>query len=301
MAGAASNPTRRVVALLDFLAQHPGRAYSLSDLSRELGISKSTLHALVETLADAGYLLRDAGTRLIQLGPVLTALGHAALGQRGVLIDSLRPAMEKIARELDSHCVVSADFGEWIVPLALAGEPARVTTVFRLGARGNPFAPPMGTLFLPGRPMSEIQEWLDRAQPPMQPAEVELHLSAIDLLRANGFAAATRLDAKARLERALDGFHVDGAPEESDVVRELLGEMRGARYMVLDFADPEPREIDWIGIPLLDRGGRVQLALVVLNLPRPLSGPEILEVVRLLRESASGVPGVRLLQGTGGS
>ncbi|ONH55544.1 hypothetical protein CcI49_28995 [Frankia sp. CcI49] len=294
MAGASSNPTRRVVALLNFLARRPGRMFSLSELSRELEISKSTLHPLVETLVDAGYLMRDDATKVIRLGPVLTGIGSAALGHRGHLVNSLGSAMENIAHGLDAHCVISAMFGDWIVPLAAAGEPSRVTTLFRVGARANPFSPPMGVLFLPGQPMGEVQEWLDKAQPTMDPAEVDLTLRALDLLRREGFAAATRLDVKARIEQVLDGV-VYAAPERSPQFQEMLRELRRGQYLVTDFTFEERREIDWLGIPLCDARGRVDAAFVVLNLPRPLSGPEIVEVAERMKAAVRETPGTRLL------
>lgn len=296
MAGAQSNPTRRVVALLNFLARRPGRVYSLSDLARELEISKSTLHPLVETLAAAGYLIRDDESRLIRLGPVLAGIGAAALGHRGHLVDALRPAMDDLSRELDAHCVVSAVIGDWIVPIAAAGEPSRVRTLFRVGGRANPFAPPMGVLFLAGRPMSEVQEWLDLAQPPMEPAEIELVLSTVDLLRATGMAAASRLGIKARIEQALDEYA--NSAERTGTMDDLMGELRHSRYLITDLSTPEPQEVDWIGIPLCDERGRVDCALVVLNLPHPQSGPEIRAIGERMRAAARPVRGVRLLEST---
>jgi DNA-binding IclR family transcriptional regulator len=301
VAGAQSNPTRRVIALLNFLAQRPSRTFSLTELARELSISKSTLHALVETLTDAGYLMRDAETRQIRLGPALTGLGAAALGRRGHLIDSLRPAMEAIARELDAHCIVSADFDDWIVPLAAVGEPRRVTTLFHVGGLANPFTPPMGILFLPGRPMSEIQEWLGRADPPLNAAEAELSLSALDVLRVNGFTATARLDVKARLDKAFEDLQADEDPEKAALYKDFLKEFRRSRYLILDFTNSTPQEVDWIGIPLLDENGRVELAVVVLNLPDPLTGPEILDIARLMRGAVADVPGARLLPGGAGA
>lgn len=296
MAGAPSNPTRRVVELLNFLTRRPGREFSLSDLSRELGISKSTLYPLIETLADAGYLMRDDNTRLVRLGPVLTGVGVAALGHRAHLIDSLRPAMEDLAHELDSHCLVSAVFGDWIVPIAAVGEPSRVTTLFRIGARANPFAPPMGVLFLAGLPMAEVQDWMNRAQTPMEPAEVELALSSMDLLRTTGIAAASRLGVKARIEQALDEFA--NPPERTNVAQGLLSELRRSQYLITDFSSEQPLEVDWIGIPLCDDRGRVDCALVALNLPRPQTGPEIEQIARRMQEAVRPLRHVRLLPGT---
>lgn len=296
MAGTLSNPTRRVVELLNFLARRPGREFSLSDLSREVGISKSTLHPLIETLAEAGYLMRDDKTRLIRLGPVLTGVGLAALGHRAHLIDSLRPAMEDLAHELDSHCLVSAIYGDWIVPIAAAGEPSRVTTLFRVGARANPSAPPMGVLFLAGLPMADVQDWMDRAQTPMEPAEVELALSSMDLLRSTGFAAASRLGVKARIEQALDEF--TNPPERTNAAESLFGELRRSQYLITDFTAEQPVEVDWIGIPICDEQGRVDCALVVLNLPHSQTGPEIMRIARRMQNAVRPVRNVHLLPGT---
>ncbi|MFI5953137.1 helix-turn-helix domain-containing protein [Cryptosporangium sp. NPDC051539] len=295
MAGSPSNPTRRVIAVLDFLAQHPLRTFTLTELAQGVGISKSTLHALVETLVEAGYLLRENESKQFRLGPVLAGIGTAALGRRGHLIGVLRPAMEKVAAELNSHCVVSADFDNWIVPLAHAGDPTHVTTLFRVGARANPFTPPMGVLFLPGRPMADIQEWLSRAQPPLLPNEIELNLSALEHLRSAGFLATARLDVKARMERAFDGLDSSFRTEDPVLVQEMIAEMRRSRYLILDYRQPEPQDVDWIGIPLLDDAGRVELAFVVLNLPRKLTGPDILDVARRMRESIVNLSGVRTL------
>ena len=60
-----SPPTERVVAVLDFLAQHPHDRFGLSELARQLGLSKPTCLGVVSTLTDSGYLVRDSRTRPI--------------------------------------------------------------------------------------------------------------------------------------------------------------------------------------------------------------------------------------------
>ena len=64
--GRTSPPTERVVAILDFLAQHPHDRFGLSELARRLDLSKPTCLGIVTTLTEAGYLrARRAGTRPI--------------------------------------------------------------------------------------------------------------------------------------------------------------------------------------------------------------------------------------------
>jgi IclR family pca regulon transcriptional regulator len=51
----------------------------VSDLSREVGLSRSTTHRYVATLAALGYLLQDPATRKYRLGPRVLDLGFSAI------------------------------------------------------------------------------------------------------------------------------------------------------------------------------------------------------------------------------
>ena len=289
-----SNPTRRVVDVLNFLARKPERSFSLSELARELDISKSTLHPLVETLVMSGYLLRDR-EKLLHLGPVLTGVGQAALGHRGELVDVLRSPMAEIARVHDAHCVMTAELGDWVVPLAASGEPSRITTLFRIGARTQPFAPPLGVLFLPGRRMGEIQDWFSHAASEPDPQEVDAVMRALDFLRSRGMAAAARTDAKARAERLMLGPTASISERDGDsVVSDLVDQLRRTQYLITDFDYTDPREIEWVGIPLMNRQGRVDVGVSVVNFPKALTGREVLDVGEDLRERMSRIGGVTL-------
>ncbi|AFR46891.1 helix-turn-helix domain-containing protein [Gordonia sp. KTR9] len=287
-----SNPTRRVVDVLNFLARRSERSYSLSELARELDISKSTLHPLVETLVEAGYLLRDS-EKLLHLGPVLTGVGQAALGHRGELVDVLRSEMAEIARHYDAHCVLTAELGGWIVPIAASGDPSRVTTLFRIGARTQPFAPPLGVLFLPGRRMGEIQDWFSHSTSDPSPREVDAVMSALDFLRSQGVAAAARTDAKARAERLMLGPTAPGSTRDDEsVVSDFVQQLRETQYLITDFDYPDAREIEWVGIPLMNRQERVDVALCVVNFPGALTGHDVLDVGNDLRDRMSRISGI---------
>src|SRR5580765_7058747 len=51
----------------------------VSDLSREVGLSRSTTHRYVATLTALGYLQQDAETRKYRLGPRVLDLGFSAI------------------------------------------------------------------------------------------------------------------------------------------------------------------------------------------------------------------------------
>src|SRR5919201_7067861 len=51
----------------------------ISELGREVGLSRSTTHRYVATLATLGYLQQDAATRKYRLGPRVLDLGFSAI------------------------------------------------------------------------------------------------------------------------------------------------------------------------------------------------------------------------------
>src|SRR3990172_9091964 len=68
----------------------------VTDLSRLLGLHKSTVHDILHTLAHHGLLERDAATHKYRLGPGLLALGDLAR-QRGDVREQARPVLQVTA------------------------------------------------------------------------------------------------------------------------------------------------------------------------------------------------------------
>ncbi|MET0820823.1 MAG: MarR family transcriptional regulator [Aeromicrobium sp.] len=287
-----SNPTRRVVEVLNFLARQPGTSYSLTELDRELTISKATLHAVVGELLDAGYLVRDTDQRRVRLGPRLIPIGRASLGRRAQVVEALRPAMRRLAADHGSHCLISAAIGDWIVVLSAAGNPARVRTTFREGQRGSPLEPPMGSLFVAWRDQSEIDQWLTQSRVDIDPSDLPTHLGILEDIRTRGFAVALRVDAKDQLENALTEFATnagDAQEEPREAINTLLAQMSRTTYLITDPRPDVVHPVDWIGVPLLGRDRQVELALVMTNFPAAMSGRQIEDVAERLRVVAAAV------------
>jgi IclR family pca regulon transcriptional regulator len=57
----------------------PRPLLGVSDLAREIGLSRSTAHRYIATLARLGYLEQDAATRRYRLGPRVLDLGFSAI------------------------------------------------------------------------------------------------------------------------------------------------------------------------------------------------------------------------------
>jgi len=88
--------SQRVLAVLLAFAGHASPR-GVSDLARELGMSKNMVHRALGALTDEGYVTRDATGALYQLGPRLLAL--PARGNIETDIVTLaRPALEQLHR-----------------------------------------------------------------------------------------------------------------------------------------------------------------------------------------------------------
>jgi IclR family pca regulon transcriptional regulator len=75
---ATSQSIERGLAILSsFRSGRP--LLGISELSREVGLSRSTTHRYVATLAGLGYLRQDAPTRKYRLGPRVLDLGFSAI------------------------------------------------------------------------------------------------------------------------------------------------------------------------------------------------------------------------------
>src|ERR1700722_3522749 len=68
---------RRIVAILNFFADHPKQSFTLTDLVRALKLSRATCHALLAGLVESGYLYRTADKSYV-IGPTLVSIGRIA-------------------------------------------------------------------------------------------------------------------------------------------------------------------------------------------------------------------------------
>ena len=76
--GAYSQSLERGLAILS--AFRSGRPLlGVSELGRDIGLSRSTTHRYVATLAALGYLQQDSGTKKYRLGPRVLDLGFSAI------------------------------------------------------------------------------------------------------------------------------------------------------------------------------------------------------------------------------
>ena len=87
----------RALDLLELL-KRPQRTFSIAQLSSDIGLPPSTVHRLLQTLCEKGFVYRDEQTHLYQLGPALISLGTAA-AQGQDLRQLATPVLQRLAQQ----------------------------------------------------------------------------------------------------------------------------------------------------------------------------------------------------------
>jgi DNA-binding IclR family transcriptional regulator len=286
-AGRRSPPTQRVIAVLDFLARHPHDRFGLSDLARRLDLSKPTCLGIVSTLAESGYLVRDAQDKSYRLGPALIALGHTA--QESMRVSpAARDELRRLCAASRTTAALSAVVDDRITVLDLVAPPA-VPPPVHVG-QSYPFAPPVGLMFVLWDDTA-VAAWL--AKQPTIPLRTDGDRldRVIAECRSDGYLVERQTPAGQRLYALMAGMS-STLPHE---LRALLGEMVsdiGERvYLRSEHTGAEPRQrhdISVISAPVFDQHRR-QVMVLSLHVGSPLSATDIARRARRVVATADAV------------
>jgi DNA-binding IclR family transcriptional regulator len=286
MADRASPPTGRVVAVLDFLAEHPHDRFGLSELARRLGLSKPTCLGIVTTLTESRYLVRDGLDKTYRLGPKLISLGHTA--QESMRVNpAAREELRRLSTTYDTTAALSAVIDDRITLLELFGPPGADVGV-RVG-QSYPFAPPVGLMFVLWDDEA-LRTWL--AKEPTIPlrTDTERLQRVIAECRTAGYLVERLTPGGRRLYALMAGISTT-LPQE---LQALLGEMVsdvGERVYLRSERNTDGRrrsartDISVISAPVFDHHRR-QVMVVSLQIGRGLTDTEINRLARGLLTTA---------------
>ena len=183
-----SPSAERVVRILDFLTTHPGRGFTMSELSRQLRLSKSTTYKILVTLTVRGLAVRSPDSSEYSLGPALVAMGTVAERNMPALPYAKLEA-ERLAEEQETECVILLATAEDLLIVHHTGIPGPLSATFQEGRR-QPLAPPMGGVVLAWSSDEAVEAWLDRLGPEITESERERHRAAVEAVRRRGYAVA---------------------------------------------------------------------------------------------------------------
>lgn len=256
-----SNPTSRVVDVLNFLAAHPTEAFSLAELARHLGLSNGSAHRILTTLSSAHFLSRDAKRRTYSLGRAMVAIGQAAVEtHRG--IDVARRELARLAGDLNVQCSANAVVDDEILVLVKEGAAQSHRGLTRVGER-RPLVPPLGLCHVAWGGEQAIAAYVAAAAPHLGDAAFARLHAAFPLIRQRGFAMAA---------------HGPGA-----------GQLTPDELQLIAAADAGPGGVGTITAPVFSPTGEVSLQLVLSGLPSHLGAHEIARYAEKLCATAASI------------
>ena len=129
-----SPAVRRAARLLAHLAEHPGRAFTVSELARTLGQNRATCQAILLSLEGVDWVRRD-DRKAWGLGPGLIALGDAAETSLPG-IDAMRSGVAALHERLGFEALATIATGDQIVVAAHAGASSVISDDFRVNPEG---------------------------------------------------------------------------------------------------------------------------------------------------------------------
>ncbi|MEO5586782.1 MAG: helix-turn-helix domain-containing protein [Novosphingobium sp.] len=265
----SSPGVRRVAAILNFMASHPGQAFALSDIVRALKLSRATCHALLTGLVEVGYLYR-ATDKTYVLGPGLAAIGRAA-AEHSSPLQIAQPEMRQLADAFDVVCGAYFLEGDILHLRDRAASLSHVGYPVPLGNR-RPLRSAQVPAFFANVP-EEAEAWLKRTDVVPSAEQRAMMLEAMAFVRENGFHILARKP----------GADMAGAlsPE---------GLRPNSNDLVVPVVHVEPEQsygVAGIMSPVLDASGHTSFCLLMAGFGSPLSGAQLLDASQRLRAACA--------------
>jgi IclR family KDG regulon transcriptional repressor len=167
------------------------RGVGISELSKELGISKGTVHGITVALEEVGAIKRDPLTKKLSLGYAVIELGKRGLS-RIPLIDVARNRMDELVRETDETVFLGALRDDHVVILDMVESSKELKITSPAGTKLSLSAGATGKLFLAHMDRRSALKYLSSRKLVQYTknsiTELESYIKEIDEVRLKGFA-----------------------------------------------------------------------------------------------------------------
>ncbi|HEX7871752.1 MAG TPA: MarR family transcriptional regulator [Sphingobium sp.] len=191
----------RVVSIINFIADHPGQSFTLTDIVRALRLSRATCHALLGGLVEAGYLFR-ASDKSYVLGPALIAMGETAKAHFSAT-QVAQPEMRLLADRYDAICALCTLEGGDAVIVERASAYSHVGNATVRGAH-LPLLAQFASVFFTWSSTTDITTWLDALDPAPRQDQRDALFEGVDVLRTRGFGVAVRSESSASIVSSME-------------------------------------------------------------------------------------------------
>lgn len=283
-----SNPTGRVIDVLNFLAAHPAESFTLAEIARHVGLSNGSAHRVLTTMSGAHFLARNEKHRTYSLGMAMVAIGQAAVEKhRGIEI--ARREIARLAMELNVQCSANTVVDDEILVLVKEGAPHSQSQLglTRVGER-RPLVPPMGICHVAWSGEDVIEPYVGKAAAHLSEATRLCLLATFPLVRQRGYAIAANGPTTSHARQAMF-LPVDQRRDAAywASVFELVGHLSPNEMQLFDIGDVGADGISTISAPVFSPDGKVSFQLVMSGLPSDLSVQNIERYAKRLCAAAA--------------
>ncbi|MEY8013818.1 helix-turn-helix domain-containing protein [Mycobacterium servetii] len=248
----ASPPTERVVAIMRLLGAQPARTFSLAEITRELGISRATGHAILATLTAHHWVVRDPATAAYCCGP-----GVAALSRDGDRV--YHGILRELSESTGAQAFLARRAGNTVVVADSAGESASGMRVDR-GTR-IPLVAPFGRDYLAWSAAGPRRAWLEGIGKP-SPALSRRIAAVLDEIRERGYAVERLGREYLRVYAALRALGADGEPDAiTQRLARAFADLTVIDVLRSELAAAGTHSIATVSAPITDEDGLVTMSV----------------------------------------
>lgn len=189
--GSESRSTVRVMDILD-LFFNVREGLTLTEISRRLGVPKSSTHALLQAMRRRGYLSWDPRTKAFSIGLRVVVLAQASPILH-LLRERARPYLDRLSATLHETVMLGAYESDSVVCVETVESPDPVRFTVQLGERRPLHCTSLGKLYLASLDDAEVRRLLDVVglgrQTDQTVTRIEELLEELHEIRRAGYAA----------------------------------------------------------------------------------------------------------------
>ena len=150
----------RAIGILN-LFRNTRNSIGISEMAAALDLAKTTVHGLVSTLEQNGFLLKDAATRKYRLGFALYELGSIQMSHLEINQRAASP-LQNLANQLNRICRV-AIWDRYSIMVTMTVQPqGHESTIRQFGPRLPGYCTALGKAILANLPSSDLAQYLDQ-------------------------------------------------------------------------------------------------------------------------------------------
>lgn len=282
---ASSPPTRRVVDIIELLAERRGSTTRLSDIVHALGLNQATAYVILKELDEMGWVTRNPADKTFSVGAALVRLA-GRIDQAPSIAHAARAAASAAATDTGYAASVSERVGDSLVITAfIAGSDDQ----WSLSAGDRvPFAAPFGPAYAAWEPADERRVWIQRSgvNSPAFEARLEEHLEET---RHHGFSVERMSPDMVSAIPVMTRLQMDAQSDSvRDHLNEVLLEITGAPRASGKLGSRQRQYVGAITAPIFNQLGRVTHNICVHPFTA-LSVRNVDQIGRHLRKAAGAI------------